>query len=495
MRKIADSVENSTNGKPLEGAIVTMNTGTVDLYFPVTLYATNDVSGPSMSSVTTDADGYYEFYVPDGSYIRKVQYGDIYKLIPDDENYDLSEMKGLAVGAATSDLANVSDAVRLALSPALTISGDGGFYPENTPLLVSGTMDGEGSGFIQSAATINIAESMSLDGLTSGATINGLYINKATASGAGPGARNALHAVLGHAASTGSPFGVGFHTAIFGTTYVTANDGGSPGDTRGDFYGFGGIVTLKDGVEDVHGVIGAEFDVAVEDGASVDEKMILQLVTVNSDAVKGDVVDAGIVICGDSSVDETTGWLDYGIVFGKPGSKNVARGTLIGGYATSSNGLDAISGVDFSGFTFSDSAFKSSGFSVSGTGALASKSHTISAANCEQRFRDTITAVTSGGLVRLTALSGSWAFQINTAAGGDFGTVTTAYTIGPNGGVTFGRPPVTPVYSAGTLPSASPAGQRTFVNDASATTFASTVAGGGANFVPVYSDGTNWKIG
>jgi hypothetical protein len=39
------------------------------------------------------------------------------------------------------------------------------------------------------------------------------------------------------------------------------------------------------------------------------------------------------------------------------------------------------------------------------------------------------------------------------------------------------------------------AGARRFANDASATTFASIVAGGGANFVPVYSDGTNWRIG
>jgi hypothetical protein len=34
-----------------------------------------------------------------------------------------------------------------------------------------------------------------------------------------------------------------------------------------------------------------------------------------------------------------------------------------------------------------------------------------------------------------------------------------------------------------------------FVTDATATTFASIVAGGGANNVPVYYDGTNWRIG
>lgn len=38
-------------------------------------------------------------------------------------------------------------------------------------------------------------------------------------------------------------------------------------------------------------------------------------------------------------------------------------------------------------------------------------------------------------------------------------------------------------------------GQRRHVTDANATTFASTVAGGGANIVPVFSNGTNWIIG
>jgi hypothetical protein len=57
--------------------------------------------------------------------------------------------------------------------------------------------------------------------------------------------------------------------------------------------------------------------------------------------------------------------------------------------------------------------------------------------------------------------------------------------------------PATTNFTVATLPSAatSGAGARAFVSDANATTFASTVAGGGANKVPVYSDGTNWKIG
>jgi hypothetical protein len=69
-----------------------------------------------------------------------------------------------------------------------------------------------------------------------------------------------------------------------------------------------------------------------------------------------------------------------------------------------------------------------------------------------------------------------------------------------NGDGIFNAPVVqTAVYSAaGTpLPSAVTVGRgaRAFVSDATATTFASTYSSGGSNSVPVYSDGTNWKIG
>ena len=45
------------------------------------------------------------------------------------------------------------------------------------------------------------------------------------------------------------------------------------------------------------------------------------------------------------------------------------------------------------------------------------------------------------------------------------------------------------------LGSAANVGRRKFVTDANATTFASIVADGGANVVPVYADGTDWRIG
>jgi hypothetical protein len=48
-------------------------------------------------------------------------------------------------------------------------------------------------------------------------------------------------------------------------------------------------------------------------------------------------------------------------------------------------------------------------------------------------------------------------------------------------------------YTVATLPTGA-AGMRAYVTDATATTFYSTVAGGGANVVPVFHNGTNWVI-
>jgi hypothetical protein len=53
------------------------------------------------------------------------------------------------------------------------------------------------------------------------------------------------------------------------------------------------------------------------------------------------------------------------------------------------------------------------------------------------------------------------------------------------------------VYAFTDLPDAVVAGvgARAFVTDSSVSTFGTTVAGGGAIKVPVYSDGTDWKVG
>jgi hypothetical protein len=90
---------------------------------------------------------------------------------------------------------------------------------------------------------------------------------------------------------------------------------------------------------------------------------------------------------------------------------------------------------------------------------------------------------------------GTHVFQTGTTlgTGTTLQTATTRFTIAETR-LTAAVPVVLPSYTVANLPTGA-AGMVAFVTDANATTFASIVAGGGANGVPVYHDGTNWRIG
>jgi hypothetical protein len=63
--------------------------------------------------------------------------------------------------------------------------------------------------------------------------------------------------------------------------------------------------------------------------------------------------------------------------------------------------------------------------------------------------------------------------------------------------VSTSRPLKLPTYTVANLPNATTLGQgsKAFVSDANATTFHAVVGGSGSNYVPVFSDGTDWRIG
>ena len=65
------------------------------------------------------------------------------------------------------------------------------------------------------------------------------------------------------------------------------------------------------------------------------------------------------------------------------------------------------------------------------------------------------------------------------------------------GVVNCSSPVKVPVYTFATLPVAAVAirGARAMITDCNTTTFNATAAAGGANIVPVFCDGTNWKVG
>lgn len=64
-----------------------------------------------------------------------------------------------------------------------------------------------------------------------------------------------------------------------------------------------------------------------------------------------------------------------------------------------------------------------------------------------------------------------------------------------NSTITLSTWKFTPVASSALPTATGAAGTRSFVTNATATTFGSTLTGSGSTEVPVYSDGTNWRIG
>lgn len=112
-----------------------------------------------------------------------------------------------------------------------------------------------------------------------------------------------------------------------------------------------------------------------------------------------------------------------------------------------------------------------------------------------EKFKFIGNAMNDAAAALLTTGSGSWGrfrakFSGNSTGSGE------AFTFG---GLCAGdgEHAMAEVCAVADLPSATFAGEnaRGMVTDASATTFLSTVAGGGANKVPVVCDGTNWLIG
>ena len=119
----------------------------------------------------------------------------------------------------------------------------------------------------------------------------------------------------------------------------------------------------------------------------------------------------------------------------------------------------------------------------------------ISASGFTSNYGQLLSVDASGNLLNnpnLTIISGVLSLKESTAK---ITSTTANLNIDSTSQIVALKPIIFPVYTVATLPSASVAYQRVFVSDANATTFYSIVASGGANKVPVFSDGTNWRIG
>jgi hypothetical protein len=162
------------------------------------------------------------------------------------------------------------------------------------------------------------------------------------------------------------------YVGVFPGGRINVNLGGTGATTAtaaGSLYGINPNVTLGANATDQFVVTDQENDMTVNSGASVAEKIGVDVVQASTDAVQGSVTDAAFMLFNQSGA---VGWL-CGYCFGGNGSGGSfaidhTNGTMIGTIGIS--GMSAKNGVDLSSVTFSGDAFKSNFFSVSGTGSL-----------------------------------------------------------------------------------------------------------------------------
>lgn len=262
----------------------------------------------------------------------------------------------------------------------VNITASGGIRSSNSVLSLSGSLKGSSTGFGLPYAVLNVADTAT-NNVPGTPGITGLTVNHAVNAGAGTGNRTGIYSILTHNAATpGSSSDTNWYTSIWAQMIANHDDGGTAGNPKGNFFGIGSITSLCGSCRNVVSLVGAEHDVAAAAGSSVAEKIGLQIVQINDDAVQGSVFDGAIAIVNDrlgiSNFNSGVhpGW-NYGIAFGKPGNDwpIAPGGTIIGAPATA-NQKTAAHGVDFSTVTFSQDAFKSPGFTVSNTGAISSNS-------------------------------------------------------------------------------------------------------------------------
>ncbi len=318
--------------------------------------------------------------------------------------------------------------------------------PAGSPFWVSGSWNGSANnfshGFHQTVVVDTANSTFRTVGQTGGAYSGSLYgIAVDHGFGGGPtgaGNRTAINAFLHSVGPQPATPGVDgtFHTAIFGTTDISHSMGGTSSAPRGEIFGLGVLGELRSGATYISGLAGAEIDASAQTGSSVFHKNILSVIGVNQDAVKGSVTDAMIVMTRDGS---TTAGYDFGVQFGRLGTLwpiDTTVGTLIGTVPPSSGTRKAAYGVDFSGVAFGTAAWRSPGFTVGPAGSTQ-----MAGAHAFAEYQDTLVALTAGGKHRLVSnADGSWTWQANTAAAGDYSKTHPAYTIEPTGVLSMPRP-------------------------------------------------------
>jgi len=289
------------------------------------------------------------------------------------------------------------------------------------------------------------------------------------------GGRHAIEAtMLLNQATSPSNFDRNY-VGIQGVAVAYANDNGTAISPQGAVFGFSALAVLATAATHYLNLTGGEVNVGARTGTSVTYKSGLQICATPDDAVKGTVHDVSLSLSNQAGA---IGF-DYGLMFSAAnGAHPVSTtGTLIGtkGAATVAKGID-LSSYDITGSSFkaTNVDINIGGIEIGSTSAVTTPALDFHSSGNNIDYDSRIIGTGGTGTIGQGALT----FQAQLCI--------------------FPTSRINATTVSGLLSASGVgAGGRATVTDATVTLAAgigTVVVGGGANTVPVFSDGTNWRI-
>lgn len=269
--------------------------------------------------------------------------------------------------------------------------------------------------------------------------INAFYVNNTFAAGAGEGQRASIFGKLTqNGAAAWTSLNYQYNTGIW--SWVLVNQGNTTVGQAPNYMGYAGLVEIGGTNTRANNVVGMEIDVNLGPTVVVGNR-IGYLASIGAGTfgapTRATSFDGGYAL-GRATSNEATWKYGY-MVRGPDGVWPFANDSILYGGLGASNsavpmGSPAVAalagtGIDLTGITFTFQEYISDHFQIDDAGRLFSFGVLP-----HYKMRDTNVAVTAGGLTRWASIAtGNWAFQINTAAGGDFTTGLNAITVLPTG--------------------------------------------------------------
>lgn len=363
-------------------------------------------------------------------------------------------------------------------------------------LLLSNSLTGDQGGNLVGGVELR-TNSHTAQSLTDIGKINGLYV-ETTFGTPGAAAEGQRAAIFGKVTQNGptawTSANYQYNTGLW--SWVLVNQGNTTIGQEPNYHGFGGLVELGGTNTRAGNVFGIEVDVGF--GASVVAGNRIGIMPSIGAGTFGAAVRAqffdGAYAIGRANAGDAS-WKQGYMLRAPTGvwpfaSDSVLMGGLGPGNGAGGVAAVAATGIDLRGIVFGFQEYISDHFRIDANGSVFSFG--------EKPFvnmKDTTVPVTAGGLTRWVSFGdGTWAQQINTAAGGDFTTGINAFVMSPIGEIGFGAGIKPAASTVAALPTCAPANQGSvrMVTDATAPTYNAALVGGGAIRVPAFCNGTGW---